>query len=87
MEDKAQVQLVPMLAWEQFFQVLLGLLDVVATGEFPALGKTMDVGVDGEGWHAEGLSQNHRGGFVADAWECFELGERRWDVASMPFEE
>ena len=32
--------------------------DVVAAGEFPAFREALDVGVDGKGWHAEGLSHD-----------------------------
>ncbi len=65
-EDDLQVQAVPGRFGEQPLQVALGLHNAAARGQFPALGESVDVGVDRKTWHAKGLGHDHLGGFVAD---------------------
>ncbi len=80
-EDDLEVEFVPGVAWEEFFEVAFGLDDVFTGGEFPACGEAVDVGIDGKGGDAEGLGHDDGGGFVADAWECFEGVEVGGDLA------
>ena len=72
-EDDLQVELVPLLLGKAFFQVALGLFDVLALGELPALGEAVDVSVDGKGGHAEGLGHDHGSRLVADAGQGLEV--------------
>jgi hypothetical protein len=82
-EYDLKVEFVPGFAWEEFFEVVFGLCDVFALGEFPAFGKSVDVCVDGEGRDAEGLGHDNGSGFVADAGELFEVLEGGGDLAVM----
>ena len=73
--DDLQVELFPLLGWPEFFEVGLGLDDVFAGGEFPALGEAVDVGVDGEGGNLEGVDHDDAGGFVSNPWKLFQFLE------------
>jgi hypothetical protein len=66
------VELVPLFFRESALQVELGLNDVLSVRELPPLREPVDVGVDGEGRHAEGLAHHDRGGLVPDSREGFE---------------
>lgn len=74
-EDDPQVQGVPRFAGEELFQVALGLGDIFRLAEFPAAREPVDVGVDREGGHPEGLGHDDRRGFMADAGERLEFLE------------
>lgn len=86
-EDDLEVELVPGVAWEEFFEVAFGLFDVFGGAEFPSFGEAVDVGVHGEGGDAEGLGHDDGGGFVADAGEGFEGGEVGGDLGVVLLDE
>ena len=50
-----QVQRVPMLLGEKFFQIRLGLFDASTVGQLPTLSQAMDVRVHRKSWNAERL--------------------------------
>ena len=62
--NDAEMQRVPMLLGEQFFQVRFRLLHIPAAGEFPALRESVNVRVDRERRNTECLSQDHTRRFV-----------------------
>lgn len=86
-EDDLQVKLVPRVAREEVLEVALRLHDVLARSEFPAGGEAVNVGVHGEGWHAEGLRHHHRRGLVAHAGQGFERREIPRNLAAVLLDE
>lgn len=82
-EDDLEVEFVPGVSGEEFFEVVFGLCDVFALGEFPTFGEAVDVCIDGEGGDAEGLGHDDGSGFMSDAGELFEVGEGGGDLAVM----
>ena len=71
-EDDLQVELVPLVLWEEPLGVALGLLHVLPVGEIPAVHQAVDVGVDREGRDAEGLRHDHRRRLVPHAGEALK---------------
>lgn len=70
--DDLEVEAGPVGGIVEFLQVGLGLGHVLALGQFPALGETVDMSVDREGGLAKSLDFDDRGGLVADTGEGFE---------------
>ena len=66
------MQLVPGGLGEEALQVALGLGDVFAIRQLPALGQAVDVGVHGKGGDTERLCHHHLGRFVADSGKSLE---------------
>ena len=82
-EDDLQVQVVPALLRKDGFEVSLRSLDVGPVGKSPASSKPVDVGVNREGGHTEGLSHDHACGLVAHAREGFQRFEAGRDLTVM----
>ena len=82
-KNNAQVKLIPMLDRKEIFEISLGFGDVFSAREFPSLGETMDVRVDGEARDSETLCDDDLCGLVAHAREFFELLECLRDLATV----
>ena len=74
-EDDLEVEFVPGVARENFFQVAFGLDDVFPTGQPPTFGETVDVGVDWKGRNAKCLSHDDGCGFMADTRQFLQFFE------------
>ena len=70
--DDLQVEFVPSFLGEKSLQVLLGLEYASSVGQFPALGQSMNMGIDGKSGNPEGLAHDHGSGFVTDAGKRLE---------------
>jgi len=77
----------PLVGRERGLQVDLGALDVLAVGEAPAFGQAMDVRVDRERRHAEGLHHEDRRGLVADTRQRLERFEGRGHFTAVTLHE
>lgn len=82
-KNDLEMELVPNRLREKAFEVFFGLRDVFTGGELPALGEAVDVSIDREAWHAEGLRHDDLGGLVADSGEFFECIEIRGHLAAV----
>ena len=76
-----------MRAREKCFQVVLGLLDVAAAGELPALRKAVDVRVHRERRFAKSLRHDHAGGLVPHSRQSLELGKRTRHLSAVLFDQ
>jgi len=79
--DDLQVEFVPSFLGEKSLQVLLGLEYASSVGQFPALGQSMNMGIDGKGGKIEGLSHHHRGCLVSYAGKFLQFGEGTWHLS------
>ena len=75
-ENELQMQFVPMLLGKQCFEIAFRLQHRFSAGEFPALCKSMNMGVDREGRRAKALCHDNLCGFVADAGQILEFFKR-----------
>ena len=66
-ENDLKVQVVPSFPSEYLFEISLGLVDIAAAGESPALRQPVDMRVDGKARYPEGLRHHHRCGLVSYA--------------------
>ena len=80
-KNDLQMKFVPGFFGEQFFEVVLGLLNAGAGTKAPALRKAVDVGVNRKGWNPEGLRHHHACCFVANAWKSLEFLKARRHLA------
>jgi hypothetical protein len=71
-KDDLQVKIIPALSGKCLFKVTLGLNNMTATGQSPALGQSVNMGIDRKAGYAKGLSHDHASGFMADPWQCFK---------------
>ncbi len=85
--DELQMEFFPRLRWPKFFEVGFGLDDVFSVGEFPALGKAMDVRIDGEGGDFKGVDHYNAGGFMSNPWKFFQGLEVGGDLSVIFFDE
>ena len=76
-----QMAAAPLLLRENLFQVALRLLHIFATGQPPARGEAVNVGIHGKSGLAKGLVHDHGGCFVAHAGQFFERVEGGGDTA------
>ena len=82
--DHPEVQLVPLGLGEEGLQVPFGLHHISRLGKAPALGEAVDMGVDREGGHAEGLAHDHARRLVAHARQRLQLREGPRHLAAVP---
>jgi hypothetical protein len=82
-EDDPQVELVPMLAGEELFQIPLSLLDTPPVRQFPPLGEPVNVGVHRERRFAKGLRHHDTRGLVPHPRQRFEFLKRPRHLAAM----
>ena len=61
-----------MIFWKESLEVSFGGGNGRTIAESPALGKAVDVRIDGKGRDAKGLGHHNAGRFVPHAWKCFE---------------
>ena len=66
-ENNLEVEAIPRVAGEEFFQIALGDDHIFPGGEFPAGGESVDVGIYGKCWDAERLGHHDRSGLVPHA--------------------
>ena len=71
-KNDLQMQGIPACLGESALQVPLGFDHVAASGQAPALGQSMDMGIHGEGRHAKSLSHDYACGLVAHTGELFQ---------------
>ncbi len=70
--DDLQVAVVPPVAGEHRLQIVFGAFHVRPVRQAPSEGESVDVGVDGERRHAEGLRHHDTGRLVTDAGQRLE---------------
>jgi len=71
-QNDLNMQVVPAGLREKALQVALCLNNIFTTGQTPALGQTVNVRINGKGWHAEGLRHHDRSRFMPHSRERFE---------------
>ena len=85
-KDNLKMELTPGIPWEKGFQVLFGLFNARAIGQFPPLGEAMNVGINCECRMPEGLGHHHRGRFVPHPGKGLEILEIGRHFPSMFFD-
>ena len=66
-KDNLQMQIVPLFDREKFAEVHFGLQDILAVGQLPTLGQTVDVGIYRKRRLAKRLAHHDTGRFSPDA--------------------
>lgn len=86
-EDDLQVPPMPLVLGEERLEIGLGALDGRPRRQPPALGQPMDVRVDREGRHAEGLHHQHRRRLVPDPRQRLERLEAARHLAAVALDD
>ena len=71
-EDDLQVQLVPGLSGKDSLEILLGLNHILSTGQLPAPGQPVDMGIDRKGGHPKCLAHDHGSRLVPYSRKAFQ---------------
>ena len=70
-EDDLQVQVIPILARKDGFEVALGTFNRRPAAEAPARREAVDVGVHWKCRDSEGLGHHHAGRLMSNSWQGF----------------
>ena len=63
-KNDLKVQVIPAIFAKHLFEVALGFDDIAPTRQSPALSESVNVRIDGEAGHTEGLRHNNTGRFM-----------------------